>query len=54
VVKLDPKFVHAFLKPFGQDDEPCVAVHVCKADGKTVMKVGDSYTGVIMPLAEDA
>jgi hypothetical protein len=31
-----------------------VAVHVCKADGKTVMKVGDSYTGVIMPLAEDA
>ena len=53
-VKLDPKYVHNFLKPFGQDDEPCVAIHICKPDGKTVMKVGDSYTGVIMPLAEDA
>jgi DNA polymerase-3 subunit beta len=53
-VKLDPKYVHHFLKPFGQDDEPCVAIHICKPDGKTVMKVGDSYTGVIMPLAEDA
>lgn len=53
-VKLDPKFVHSFLKPFGQDDEPCVAIHVSKADGKTVLKVGESYTGVIMPLAEDA
>ena len=53
-VKLDPKYVHSFLKPFGQDNEPCVSIHVCKPDGKTVMKVGDSYTGVIMPLAEDA
>lgn len=53
-VKLDPKYVHSFLKPFGQDDEPCVFIHVCKPDGKTVLKVGDSYTGVIMPLAEDA
>ena len=53
-VKLDPKYVHSFLKPFGQDNEPCVCIHICKPDGKTVMKVGDSYTGVIMPLAEDA
>ena len=53
-VKLDPKYVHSFLKPFGQDNEPCVAIHICKPDGKTVMKVGESYTGVIMPLAEDA
>ena len=53
-VKLDPKYVHSFLKPFGQDSEPCVAIHICKPDGKTVLKVGDSYTGVIMPLSEDA
>lgn len=52
-VKLDPKFVQSFLKPFDADDEPCVNVYVCKDDGKTVMKV-DNCSGVIMPLAEDA
>lgn len=51
---LDPKFVHDFLKPFGTDDEPCVKIHVAKADGKTLLKVGDDFTGVIMPLSEDA
>jgi DNA polymerase-3 subunit beta len=53
-VKLDPNYVHSFLRAFGQNDEPCVSIHVCKPDGKTVLKVGKSYTGVIMPLAAEA
>jgi DNA polymerase-3 subunit beta len=52
-VKLDPAFVNSFLKPFGTNDEPEVAFHVCGHDKKTVLKVGDSCTGVIMPLAAD-
>jgi DNA polymerase-3 subunit beta len=52
-VKLDPNYVHSFLRAFGQNDEPCVSIHVCKPDGKTVLKVGKSYTGVIMPLAAE-
>lgn len=53
-LKLDPRFVEECLKPFGTDDEPCVEIHVAKADDKTMMKIGDNFTCVIMPLSEDA
>ncbi len=52
-VRLDPSFVDQFLRPFDSDSEPLVSVHVVEGDGKTVMTVGEKYTGVIMPLAKD-
>lgn len=51
---LNPAYVTQFLRPFGNDHEPCVTMHVCPGDGRTVLTVGDEYRGVIMPLAEDA
>lgn len=52
-VALNSSYVAQFLKPFDKDSEPCVTVHVCHNDGKTVLTVGDAYRGVIMPLALD-
>jgi DNA polymerase-3 subunit beta len=51
-VKLNPHYVEQFLRPFTEDSHPCVVFHVLPGDGKTVLTVGDQYTGIIMPLAE--
>ena len=51
--KLDPKYVAQFLANLPQDEEPHVDVYVKDAQSRVVLKCGP-YTGVIMPLAEDA
>ena len=51
--KLDPKYVAQFLANLPQDEEPHVDVYVLDAQSRVVLRCGP-YTGVIMPLAEDA
>ena len=53
--KLDPRYVIDFLDPrhLPQDEEPHVDVYVADAQSRVVLRCGP-YTGVIMPLAEDA
>ena len=51
--KLDPKYVAQFLANLPSDEEPHVDVYVADAQSRVVLKCGP-YTGVIMPLAEDA
>lgn len=51
--KLDPKYVAQFLANLPGDEEPHVNVYVTDAQSRVVLKCGP-YTGVIMPLAEDA
>ena len=51
--KLDPKYLAQFLANLPQDEEPHVDVYVKDAQSRVVLKCGP-YTGVIMPLAEDA
>ena len=51
--KLDPKYVAQFLANLPGDEEPHVDVYVKDAQSRVVLKCGP-YTGVIMPLAEDA
>jgi DNA polymerase-3 subunit beta len=51
--KLDPKYVAQFLANLPADEEPHVDVYVKDAQSRVVLKCGP-YTGVIMPLAEDA
>jgi DNA polymerase-3 subunit beta len=51
--KLDPKYVAQFLANLPSDEEPHVDVYVKDAQSRVVLKCGP-YTGVIMPLAEDA
>ena len=51
--KLDPKYVAQFLANLPGDEEPHVDVYVADAQSRVVLKCGP-YTGVIMPLAEDA
>ena len=51
--KLDPKYVAQFLANLPQDEEPHVDVYVKDAQSRVVLRCGP-YTGVIMPLAEDA
>jgi DNA polymerase-3 subunit beta len=51
--KLDPKYVAQFLANLPSDEEPHVNVYVKDAQSRVVLRCGP-YTGVIMPLAEDA
>ena len=51
--KLDPKYVAQFLANLPSDEEPHVDVYVKDAQSRVVLRCGP-YTGVIMPLAEDA
>ena len=51
--KLDPQFVAQFLANLPSDEEPHVDVYVADAQSRVVLRCGP-YTGVIMPLAEDA
>lgn len=51
--KLDPKFLAQFLANLPQDEEPHVDVYVKDAQSRVLLRCGP-YTGVIMPLAEDA
>jgi len=51
--KLDPKYVAQFLANLPADEEPHVDVYVKDAQSRVVLRCGP-YTGVIMPLAEDA
>ena len=51
--KLDPKYVAQFLANLPGDEEPHVDVYVADAQSRVVLRCGP-YTGVIMPLAEDA
>jgi DNA polymerase-3 subunit beta len=51
--KLDPKYVAQFLANLPADEEPHVDVYVADAKSRVLLRCGP-YTGVIMPLAEDA
>jgi DNA polymerase-3 subunit beta len=51
--KLDPKFMAQFLAHLPADEEPHVDVYVKDAQSRVLLRCGP-YTGVIMPLAEDA
>jgi DNA polymerase-3 subunit beta len=51
--KLDPRYVSQFLANLPGDEEPHVDVYVKDAQSRVVLRCGP-YTGVIMPLAEDA
>jgi DNA polymerase-3 subunit beta len=51
--KLDPKYVAQFLANLPSDEEPHVDVYVKDAQSRVLLRCGP-YTGVIMPLAEDA
>lgn len=51
--KLDPKYVAQFLANLPSDEEPHVDVYVADAQSRVLLRCGP-YTGVIMPLAEDA
>jgi DNA polymerase-3 subunit beta len=50
--KLDPKFLHDFLRHLPADEEPQVDVYVADAQSRVLLKCGP-YTGVIMPLAAE-
>ena len=51
--KLDPKYLAQFLANLPADEEPHVDVYVKDAQSRVLLRCGP-YTGVIMPLAEDA
>ena len=51
--KLDPKYVAQFLANLPSDEEPHVDVYAADAKSRVLIRCGP-YTGVIMPLAEDA
>jgi DNA polymerase-3 subunit beta len=51
--KLDPKYVAQFLANLPGDEEPHVDVYVADSKSRVLLRCGP-YTGVIMPLAEDA
>ena len=51
--KLDPKYLAQFLANLPSDEEPHVDVYVKDAQSRVLLRCGP-YTGVIMPLAEDA
>jgi DNA polymerase-3 subunit beta len=51
--KLDPKYVADFLSHLPADEEPHVDVYIKDAQSRVLIKCGP-YTGVIMPLSEDA
>jgi DNA polymerase-3 subunit beta len=54
-VKLDPRYLADFLDPrhLPADEQPHVDLYIKDAQSRVLMKCGP-YTGVIMPLAEDA
>lgn len=52
-VKLDPAFVLQFLAGLPADGEPTVSIHAKDASAAVVFRC-DDYTGLVMPLAEDA
>ena len=51
--KLDPRFVEDFLRHLPDDEEPHVDIYVKNPKDRVLLRCGP-YTGVIMPLAEDA
>ena len=51
--KLDPKYLAQFLSHLPADEEPQVDVYIKDPQSRVLLKCGP-YTGVIMPLAEDA
>ncbi|MEX0670876.1 MAG: DNA polymerase III subunit beta [Pirellulales bacterium] len=51
--KLDPRYLSQFLAHIPSDEEPHVDVYATDASSRVLVKCGP-YTGVIMPLAEDA
>jgi len=51
--KLDPRFLSQFLAHLPQDEEPQVEMYVTDSQSRVLLKCGP-YTGVIMPLSEDA
>ena len=51
--KLDPQYLAQFLAHLPQDEEPHVDMYVKDAQSRVLLRCGP-YTGVIMPLAEDA
>jgi len=51
--KLDPHFLAQFLRNLPPDEEPQVDVYATDPQSRVLLKCGP-YTGVIMPLAEDA
>lgn len=52
-VKLDPAFVLQFLDGLPADGEPTVSIHAKDGSAAVVFRC-DDYTGLVMPLAEDA
>ena len=52
-VKLDPEFVMEFLRGLPPDEEPAVEVYCPDPQSRVLLRCGD-YTGVIMPMAEEA
>jgi DNA polymerase-3 subunit beta len=54
-VKLDPRFLSDFLDPrhLPADEQPHVDLYIKEAQSRVLLRCGP-YTGVIMPLAEDA
>ena len=54
-VKLDPRFLSDFLDPrhLPADEQPHVDLYIKDAQSRVLVKCGP-YTGVIMPLSEDA
>jgi len=51
--KLDPKYLSQFLSHLPADEQPHVDVYIKDPQSRVLLKCGP-YTGVIMPLAEDA
>lgn len=51
--KADPKFIIDFLRHIPSDEEPHVDIYAVDPQSRVLMRCGP-YTGVIMPLAEDA
>ena len=51
--KLDPRFLSQFLRNLPPDEEPQVDIYATDPASRVLLRCGP-YTGVIMPLAEDA
>ena len=52
-VKLDPKFVEDWLGGIPDEESPHITVELVDAQSACVLRNGDAYTGVIMPLSND-
>ena len=51
--KVDPSYLRQFLANIPKDEQPHVDVYAADSQSRVILKCGP-YTGVIMPLAEDA